>query len=206
MKRTRLLVVVGAVLALVLLGHPVLADMEFQISCEGKYSNGGGTWDYQYTLLNVSGAGVTITALCIGTEDPNAANYTFRPTAGFTPSIVPNDGFPPTNVLYTSGVKTAHGVLPPIASITSAAMIYWSGSAFVANGGRIRFAFNHPYGPWDQEWHANSSTGWTISQTDQVIAGPSGTYGIGYVHAPSAVPVPVNPSTWGRIKALYTQQ
>jgi hypothetical protein len=147
--------------------------------------------------------GVTITDLCIGTEDPNAGSYTFRPTGGFTASIIPNDGFPPTNVLYTSGTKTAHGVVPPTASVQSAAMIYWSGSAFVASGGRIRFAFNHPNGPWDQEWHAKCSTGWTIAQTDQVIAGPLGTYGIGYVHAPSPESVPVASSTWGLIKALY---
>ncbi|GEM_PF-2366130 len=200
MKFCKILCITSALLSLMFICQPVWADMEFEISCEGTRSTGGGTYEYQYTLKNISGAAVTLTDFIIGTEDPNALNYTFIPTAGFAASIIPNSPPPPYNVLYSSGVKTPHQVVMPLANNVSAARILWIGSAVVPDQATITFAFNHPNAPLDEEWHVKSSGGWTISQTNFPIAGPIGIYSVGYVHAPGPEPATIPTlSTWGLI-------
>ena len=193
--RVTLLVIAATFLTLGLCTSPGWTSQEFLVSCEGTESTGGGSNTYQYTLQNTSGASVTLTDFFVGTGDPVAVRYTFIPTAGFTASIIPNDGNV-CNVTYTSAVKTPHGVVPPpIGSIASAAVIHWNGSTVVAPMGTVTFAFDHPGASNDHEWFANCSAGWTISQSDQPMAGPTGTYTIGYVHAPN--PPPRTPAVSG---------
>ncbi len=196
--KTVFLVVAAVTLASGFCFQPAPAAQDFLVACEGTESGGGGTNRYQYTLQNISAGPVTLTEFFVGTGDPSAASYTFVPTAGFNVSVIPNDGFPPCNVTYTSGVKTAHGVVPPpIGSLASAAVIYWAGSTVVPSMGTVTFAFYHPGESNDHEWFANSSAGWTISQSDQPMAGPLGVYTIGYVHAPNPPAFVPAVSGWG---------
>ncbi|KPJ60885.1 MAG: hypothetical protein AMJ46_04090 [Latescibacteria bacterium DG_63] len=192
----KLLIVATVVLILALCVPPAWAAQDFLISCEGTESGGGGANRYQYTLQNISGSPITLTEFFVGTGDAAVSSYTFIPTPGFTVSIIPNDGYPPCNVTYTSGVKTPHGVVPPPSGFPSAAVIYWIGSTVVSPSGTVTFAFNHPGPSNDHEWFANSSAGWTISQVDQPMAGPTGVYTIGYVHAPNPPPVIPAVSGW----------
>ncbi len=193
--KVAILIITATFLTLGLCYSPSWAAQDFLVSCEGTESSGGGSNRYQYTLQNISGTTVTLTDFFVGTGDTAAVRYTFVPTAGFTASIIPNDGNV-CNVTYTCGVKTPHGnVPPPIGSLASAAVIYWSGSTVVGPMGTVTFAFDHPGASYDQEWFANGSAGWTISQSDQPMAGPTGTYTIGYVHAPN--PPPGTPAVSG---------
>jgi hypothetical protein len=193
------IVVAALILALGLSAFPVSASQDYLISCEGTESTGGGANRYQYTLQNISGATLTLTDFFVGTGDSRTAYYTFVPTAGFTASIIPNDGNV-CSVTYTTQVKTPHGVVPPVGGVPSAAVIYWTGSTVVAPMGTVTFAFDHPGSSNDHEWFANGSAGWTISQSDQPIAGPMGTYTIGYIHAPN--PVSITPAISGWRVAL----
>ena len=197
MKGIKCFGVAATLLAAVLLGQPSWADTEFLISCEGTRSSGGGTFDYQYTLKNISAGPVTLDEVCIGTQDPNMGNYTFQPTPGFTPTLIANLGGPPCSVTGTSKTKTAHGAVPPQAGgISSSMIIYWSGSAVIPAGGTITFAFDNPNEPWDHEWFAHALTlpsGWTISGLSLPLAGPAGTYTLGWAHAPGPAP-PVVPT------------
>jgi hypothetical protein len=126
--------------------------------------------------------------LFIGTDDMNPANYTFVPTPGFSAFLIPNDGGQ-ASVLYTDGIKTPHGVAPPLAQQASAAgIVWWTGAAAVPAGGTITFAFDHPGPSWNHEWHAFASgmpSGWIISQWHEPIPGPIGAYTYGWVHAPA---------------------
>jgi hypothetical protein len=189
-------VVAATVLTLGLCVQTAWGAQDFLVSCEGIESSGGGSNRYQYTLQNNSGGTVTLTDFFVGTGDPSTAAYTFIPTPGFTVSIIPNDGNV-CNVTYTSQVKTAHGTVPPpIGSTPSAAVIYWVGTAVVPSMGTVTFAFDHPGASNDHEWFTNGSAGWTISQSDQPMAGPTGVYTIGYVHAPNPPPGAPAVSGW----------
>ena len=179
----------------------VPAAQDFVISCEGKESSGGGTYTYQYTLKNIGATPVTLTDLLVATEDPKTSNYAFMPTTGFTATIVPNDGAL-TNIQYTTGVKTPHGTVPVARDIKAVAIIHWSGSALVAAGDSITFAYDNPNPSWDHEWHANTSAGWTISQLSSAIAGPKSIYTDVYVHAPAATISTPALTTWGIVILL----
>ncbi len=113
MKTVELFSVTGVLLALALLSQPAVATNEFLICCEGQLCNGGGAYAYEYMLLNNSTTAVTLTEFFVGTMDPNIVNYSFFLPAGFTATIILNDGFPPCNVTYTSLVQTPHGALCP---------------------------------------------------------------------------------------------
>ena len=189
MRSLRFVVILCALLGLASFSHPAWAYQEFEISCEGARCNGGGNWHYQYTLMNISGAPVTLQEFILGTHDPNGANYTFMNTSGFTASVVPNGV--PNNVTYTSTVETQHGVVPPQSGHeASAANVWWVGSSVVPHLGTITFGFDHPNIPWDHEWFAvGSATGeFTVGLVDSPIAGPTGIYTDGWVHAPSPYP------------------
>lgn len=199
MKASRLIGIVIVLLALVAYGPPVLADREFSITCEGTESGGGGVNRYQYTLRNDSATAITLTHFAVGTQDSLPTNYTFVPTPGFTPAIVPNAGVPPLNILPTSQTKTPHGVVPPVPVANSAMLILWTGSAVIPPGGTITFAFDHPWASWDHQWMAGDAPAsrWTAALSNQPIAGPSGVFTRGYVHAPGVhEPIPTL-STWG---------
>lgn len=201
-KGTKLFGVVATLLGAVLVGQPSWADDDFVISCEGARSTGGGNFDYQYTLKNNTAVALTLDQVCIGTQDPNLGNYAFQPTAGFVATLIPNTGGPPCSVTATSKAKTVHGVVPPQGgAVGSSMIIYWSGGAIVPAGGTITFAFDNPYDPWDQEWFAHGSSapsGWTISKLFLPLSGPSGTYTLGWVHAPGVAPIDVPTLTaWG---------
>ena len=185
MKKLGFALFIGALMVLGPFGQAAQATQDFEISCEGTRCTGGGSSDYQYTLRNTSGITILLTEFFVGTQDPNVLNYTFVPAAGFSVAIIPNSGYPPCNVTYTTQVKTPHTVNPPQSGlVSSAAVIYWYGSASIPPGGTFTFAFDHPWMPWDQEWYTNSDNGWTISQIMAPMSGPLGNYTLGYVHAP----------------------
>jgi hypothetical protein len=62
--------------------------------------------------------------------------------------------------------------------------------------GTITFAFDHPGESVDEEWFANASGQWTISQVSSAMSGPTGIYTDGWVHAPLPPPTPAV-SGWG---------
>ena len=187
MKELRFLMALGILLGLALFSQTARAGQEFEISCEGARCNGGGTWHYQYTLKNVSGITVTLEDFILGTQDINEGNYTFAPTAGFTASVVENGV--PANMTFTTKEETPHGDIPPQSGgEESSANVWWQGSRVIPNHGAIKFGFDHPSEPWDQEWFAfGSQPGQsTISQIDSPMAGPSGVFTDGWVHAPGS--------------------
>jgi hypothetical protein len=189
MRGLRLVVILGVLLAVVATNQPACAYQEFIISCEGTRCNGGGAWHYQYTLQNISGAPVTLQEFILGTHDSNGANYTYMPTPGFTASVVPNGV--PSSVTYTTTVETAHGVVPPqFDHEPSAANVWWVGSSVIPHQGTITFGFDHPNIPWDHEWFAvgSGATEFTVGMVDSPIAGPTGVFTDGWVHAPSPYP------------------
>jgi hypothetical protein len=195
MRKLGLIGLLGVSFVLLLFPQAGWTSQEFVISCEGTESTGGGTYRYQYTLKNISGAPVTLTDFFVGTEDPNPSNYSFIVTSGFTASIVPNPSGG-ASVAYTSMVKTPHGVVPPAVGQPSAKLIHWSGNGAVPAGGTVTFAFDHPGESVDEEWFAKASGQWTISQVDRPMAGPTGTYTDGWVHAPLPPHTPAV-SSWG---------
>jgi hypothetical protein len=160
-------------------------DQVFDISCEGTLSGGGGSHDYQYTLRNVSGVTTFLDQFCVGTEDPDHANYTFQQPAGFLPDVFPNDGSE-FEVLYTNGVMTSLGTVPPQASLPSAAVVCWYGDVSVPDLGTVTFSFDHPSVPVDHEWQSFSHAGWSAAKSSDPVAGPTGTYTFGYVHGPGS--------------------
>ena len=69
----------------------------------------------------------------------------------------------------------------------------------------MTFGFNNWHESWDMEWFAEHSTFVNSSQgfIDVPIAGPLGTYRLGYIHAPGTEPLATERTTFGRIKQLY---
>jgi len=206
MKALRFFCVIGVLLALLAVGQPAQADMEFLISCEGTLCAGGGLYAYQYTLLNTSVGAVTLTDFFVGSDDSNIAHYTFILPPAWTGVVIPNDGTV-CSVTYTSTVLTPHGGYMLGTSRPSLAVIHWTGTATIPPAGTFTFAYINTNAPIDQEWYAycpsSPPTGWTVAQVPAPIAGPLGTFTIGYIHGPSSLPVPVIPPTWGAVKGLF---
>ncbi len=209
---TRLMCVVTIVLlcVLVVFHESSWAAGELFISCEGTKSNGGGSRTYQYTLVNRGASSVTLTLFYVGTMDLSLQNYTnWTAPAGFTATVADwNTLFNlfQTSVMYTTFLKTPHGVIPPPQSLQTVGGIVWSGSMTLAPLQTATFGFNSPYFPLDMEWFAehpdavNSSQGYPTLP----IAGPTGVYTQGWVHGPGEYVVPTEESTFGRVKALYS--
>jgi hypothetical protein len=138
---------------------------------------------------------------------PNYTNWTAP--AGFTATVADwNTLFNlfQTSVMYTTLLKTPHGVVPIPQSFPTVGGVAWSGSIVLAPNQTATFGFDNPYVPWDVEWFAehpdavNSSQGYPTLP----MAGPVGVYTQGWVHAPGEYVVPTEQSTFGRIKALYS--
>jgi hypothetical protein len=191
--------------------QPAWGQGPLVISCEGTESNGGGARNYQYTLKNTGAVAVTLTLFYVGTEDLNAANYTnWTAPAGFTPTATVADwttlfNLYQTSVMGTTRLKTPHGVVPPQTTWPSSGGVAWSGNAVINPNQVVTFGFDNPHKSWDMEWFAEHPDPVNSSQAylHLAIAGPAGVYTQGYVHGPTIEPVPVEQSTFGRIKALY---
>lgn len=197
-----------AVVALCVLSFttPVQAQV-LSVACEGTESSGGGNTHYQYTLINTSENPVTLTLFYVGTMQTLAGGYSnWQTPPGFTATVGTYAVLGPQfSVMPTTLVKTPHGVVPPPAPYATPGAVVWSGSQVIAPQGTITFGFDHTHHSVDVEWFAehpdavNSSQGYPGNP----MAGPLGVYTNGYVHGPGTEPVATEPSTWGKIKALY---
>lgn len=185
-------------------GMPIIG---VDISCEGTESGGGGARNYQYTLRNISGTPITLTEFYVGTQDLNAANYSnWLAPAGFS-VVVYTPGGPPgshCSTMYTTTVKTPHGVIPPQGLVPSLGLIAWGNPTGITlpAGGTATFGFDNPNPSWDVEWLASDSTQpcpspgspapvrtWvSIGLSTLPIAGPTGVYTGGWVHSPIPEP------------------
>jgi hypothetical protein len=97
----------------------------------------------------------------------------------------------PNNQTFTSTEETPHGVVPPQSGLEpSYANVWWQGSRVIPNHGTITFGFDHPNEPWDHEWFAigDEPNQFTVGQVDSPIAGPTGVFTDGWVHAPGPEP------------------
>jgi hypothetical protein len=209
MPKVLLFTLVSFLCALVAFAPPAWGQAGVvDISCQGTESTGGGTSTYEYSLRNNAAVAVTLTLFYIGTLDLNAPNYTawvepagMNHTMGTWAALGP--GF---SVMFTTMVKTPHTVVPPQQSLATPGGVVWYGSVVIpANGGTVTFGYNHPNASVDVEWFAEHPDAVNSSQgfSPLPIAGPITVYTQGYVHAPGTEPNPVEPTTWGRIKALY---
>ncbi len=210
---TRLLcaVIVALSCVLVLVQQPAWGAGELYISCEGTLSNGGGLLKYQYTLKNTGAAPVTLTMFYLGTMDLTPSHYTnWTAPAGFSSVATVADwttlfNLFQANTMSTTMLKTPHGLVPPPVSFPTVGGVLWTGSVVVNSGQQVTFGFNNPSAPWDMEWFAehpdaaNSSQGYAFLP----VAGPVGVFTQGFVHGPGEQVVPITPSTFGAIKALY---
>ena len=141
-------------LVVLLVASPALAVRfvpNFDISCEGTESTGGGASQYQYEVRNVTAAPITVTDLWVATDDLNLANYT---------NIVAPGGFgfilnPGDTSLWTTTVKTAHGALVPNEEWvrTTAGTVRWNNPAGLglATGFSFTFGFDNPNRSQDDE-------------------------------------------------------
>jgi hypothetical protein len=212
MSKLKWVLAAALLIGLVALGQPTWAAGELLISCEGKTSTGGGVRNYQYTLVNTGANPVTLTLFYVGTMDLAVANYTnWTAPAGFSAVATVADwntlfNLYQTSVMSTTLMKTPHGVVPIPVSYPTVGGVVWSGSAVLAPNQQVTFGFDNPYLAWDMEWFAehpdkvNSSQGYP----NLPVAGPIGVFTQGFVHGPGEYVVPTTPSTFGRIKALYS--
>jgi hypothetical protein len=159
--------------------------------------------------MNTGPTPVTLSLFYLATMDLNPANYTgwvappgFAPVGTVAPWAALPDSF---SVMYTTQIKTPHGVIPPPQSWAAPGAIAWFGSTILNPGVPVTFGFNNPYPSWDMEWFTEHPSGANVSGGSLAfpIAGPFGTFTQGYVHGPNNEPVAVNPTTFGRIKTLY---
>jgi hypothetical protein len=184
---------------------------QLSISCEGTYSGGGGARAYQYTLKNIGATPVTLTLFYLGTMDVTLTHFSnWTAPAGFAPVATVADWTTLFNLygasaMSTTMLKTAHGVVPPPLNFPTFGGIAWSGSAVLSPNQQATFGFNNPHAPWDMEWFADHPGGANVSQgfVYLPIAGPMGVFTNGFVHGPGEQPVPVDETTFGRIKAIY---
>jgi len=163
------------------------------ISCEGTLCSGGGQRDYQYTLHNIWGSSVTLTEFYIGTGDLAISDYSnWVAPEGFTSTAVVaawDELGGSYSILTTTGTETPHGVYPTRDVSDSLGGILWTGNAVINIGDSVTFGFDNPNESQDFQWHASTTTWLNEMGTIYVpIAGPTGTYTVGYVHSP--VPEP----------------
>jgi hypothetical protein len=179
------------------------------IACEGTESNGGGATTFQYALVNTGTSPVTLTLFYVGTMDLNPPNYTgwvappgFSPVGTVGPWIALPDSF---SVMYTTQVKTPHGIVPPTQAVAAPGAVAWFGSAVMNPNVPLTFGFDNPHTSWDMEWFTEHPSGANVTGglLGVPIAGPSGVFTQGYVHGPTIEPSALAPTTFGRIKALY---
>jgi MYXO-CTERM domain-containing protein len=203
----RLITCVASLVIAAGFGQPALGQFLIDVSCDGTVCGGGGGGGrYQYTLMNTSGATLTLTDFCPGTDDLNIGNYTswyappgFIPTATVAPWSVLS---PPMSVMYTSGVQTPHGAIPPPGGPATAGGIAWTGSVTLLPNATATFGFDNPNTYEDVEWQAYTSAGYSVAWSDLPVAGPAGTFTHGYVHAPVPEPTMLTLLTLGGLALL----
>jgi hypothetical protein len=189
MKRTFVLCLVLVLgLAVPAVGQPP----NWNISCQGTESNGGGAKRYQYELLNVSGAALNLTQLWVTTDDLTLANYT-NVTAP-VPQGQFNFGFANVRGGWVNpGVKTPHTQVapPPGVNDLGADWVVWALNQplLVPAGGTALFTFDNPNPSENVDWFGVPEKGpWTGAAWNQNVAGPVGMFTHGPVHGP--VPEP----------------
>jgi len=193
----RMMSVLCCVVLLAGLSQPARAQGPLvDISCESiPCGGGGGGRTYQYTLINVSGAALTLTDFCPGTDDLVVGNYSnWTAPAGFTATVADWATLPAyLSAMFTTGVQTPHGAFPPGGGPQTSGGIYWTGNLNMAPNGTATFGFDNPNTYEDVEWQVQTSGGPTQGVTTSPIAGPIGTYTHGWIHAPVGQEEPTIP-------------
>ena len=112
MNKSKLLGGVTVLLSITVLAQPAWGN--WAMACNGQRCGGDGGHDYVYIVRNISGGSLTLTSVCVGTEDGTALNYGFVNPPGFTATVVANDGTLPCNlVMDTDQTFTAHKTAHP---------------------------------------------------------------------------------------------
>ena len=160
------------------------------ISCNGMESGGQGATRYEYVFLNNTPTPMPIGTFCVGTNDLDPTHYSsWVAPSGFIPTaIVANVDTTPCSVMYTSYVKTPHGVTPPGEGMPPLnGAIFWSGNHTIPAGQTVVFGFENPMTSWDAEWTMNAPDGTLVQvgRSDQPLTGPGSNFGTGWVHSPS---------------------
>jgi hypothetical protein len=181
-----------------------LAVVVFDNSCQGQESQGGGAYDYQYELRNFSTNTVNLDQFYVGTMDVNPANYTnvvmpggWSMHVGTWAQLGPV-AMTPLSLMFTTGVKTPHGQIPPqqggfqtpgaVLFVSNGNTLSWAGP-----GPGFTFGFDNPKPSWDMEWLAEDvPRAWTgQGLLNFPISGPSpGNWTQGWVHGPGVIPEP----------------
>jgi len=162
----------------------------WDISCEGTESGGGGRQMYQYELLNVTNQPLLLTALSITTNDMSIGNYAnWTMPANWNVGVVAGGG-------WTNLFKTAHGAVAPPPQQGGAGWIQWTapaaGGVNVPANGTVLFGFDNPNRSWNVDWFATPEVGnWIGANWLAPVAGPAGAFTHGPVHAPVPEPATV---------------
>ncbi|MCP3982247.1 MAG: DNRLRE domain-containing protein [bacterium] len=179
---------------------PALAFGELEISCQGTESTGGGSRRYEYTIRNIGPTPQMLNRFYLGTADLDAGSYTnwvapsgFSAVAavGTLPAVEAALGIPgQLSVMFTTGEKTAHGVVPPQQSSATPGVVVWNGGTTILQPGETAtFGFDNPNASWDVEWLGeHTGGGASFGFSDRPIAGPVGTFNNGWVHGPGDSP------------------
>ncbi|MFH1419447.1 MAG: hypothetical protein ABII12_14320 [Planctomycetota bacterium] len=142
------------------------------VFCDGAESGGEGTHDYEYLVEDHD---LSLTDLYIGTDDPNAANYTNISMPPDWSLAIEADPFP----IDHDPQKTAHGSDSPNPGLNLDLVIHFTGPAGLPDG-KFRFGFDHPWPSHDVGWRAVDNGG---EETAEDWSFPVG-MGAGPVHAP----------------------
>jgi hypothetical protein len=164
----------------------------WDISCQGTESNGGGGKLYQYELLNVSGGNLMLTGLQVTTDDLNLANYTNITAPVPAGQFVFGFGAVPGGWVNPR-LKTPHGQIapPPGVNDIGAGWVVWTLNQplLVPALGTAVFTFDNPNPSENVDWVGNPEKGmWVGAAWNQPVAGPVGVFTHGPVHGP--VPEP----------------
>lgn len=192
MSGNRMITILGVLLVgtLCQMALAQAAPPAFLISCEGWESTGGGNLTYQYTLMNNTAAPINVAVLEVASNDPLLPNYTnITAPAGFGFQLTPNTH-------YFMGIqKTPHGGNSPGPAFIPPVYAQWANpNGWLLQPGATLgpFGFDHPWISADTEWMASGMNGvpMTITNWQSPVAGPTGTYTDGPVHAPFEIPEP----------------
>jgi len=166
----------------------VQAQLVIDISCQGMESGGGSlVLQYQYELHNPGAAPIVITSFSVGTDDLNPANYTAWTVpvgVGYNWVWAVQGGG-----VWSDGVKTPHGQIAPLPPYhVTAGVVFFTetigAGMTLAPGATATFGFNDPNHSEDVEWITTvGASNWALP-----VAGPTGVFSGGPVHAP--VPEP----------------
>jgi hypothetical protein len=179
-----------------------LAVVVFDNACQGQESTGGGINDYQYEVRNFSGAPANLDQYYVGTMDVNQLNYSnVAMPAGWSMHVgtwaqLSPLAMSPLSLMFTSGVKTPHGQIPPQQGnfqAPGAVLFVSNGNTLnLPAGGGFTFGFDNPRPSWDMEWFAEDiTTTWvSLALVTLPISGPGPIWTQGWVHGPGVIPEP----------------